>query len=256
MKLLEKILFNVKFGSPYVRALWKTRLFIPVKVHGIKVKAWKVSQNIKGSLLKGTYESSEIVQLTSLIQSDERILELGTGLGVTTCLAAKLAQKGFIWTFEADPDTYGLALNHFELNHVKNVEAVNGIIGKEAGEVHFYVSKDFWESSTKPLNEAQKILVKMMCLDDVLGNSLPSTVVMDIEGAEYELLLLSSWRESKTIKKIIVEFHAFSDFKMQSENLAQIYRDWNIDIPFKAAEETLKMQHLTLTLKNKESSSD
>ena len=72
---------------------------------------------------------------------------------------------------------------------------------------------------------------------------------MDIEGAEYELLLLSSWRESKTIKKIIVEFHAFSDYKGQLENLAQIYRYWNIDVPLKTAEEILKNQHLTLVLK-------
>jgi len=248
MKIKNWLLLNLNLSSSYVQAMWKTRLRIPIKIHGIKVRAWKVSQRIKGTLFRRTYESDEIKMIQKVIQADERVLELGGGLGVTTSLMAMIVFPTPVWTFEANPHTYELMRGNLALNKIHNVQAINAVVGQEAGEVDFYVSKDFWEASLIPLPESKRIVVPVHSLTEVLNEVLPTTVVIDIEGAEYELLLLKSWRDTPSIKRIIVEFHKFSAEQSQSEKLARIYKLFTIDFELIEAIELLKEGHLTLVL--------
>jgi len=248
MKIKNWLLLNLNLSSSYVQAMWKTRLRIPIKIHGIKVRAWKVSDKIKRSLFRGTYESEELKMIQEVIQADERVLELGGGLGVTTSLMAKIASPALVWTFEANPHTFELMRSHLALNEIHNVQAIQAVVGQEAGEVDFYVSKDFWGSSLIPRPESKRIVVPVHSLKEVLNEVLPTTVVIDIEGAEYDLLLLKSWRETPSLKRIIVEFHKFSTEQSQSEKLAHIFNLFTIHFELNEAIELLKEGHLSLVL--------
>lgn len=53
------------------------------------------------------------------------ILELGTSLGIATMYMSKASHKSTIYTIEADPAIYKLALTLFERNQMKNIIATN-----------------------------------------------------------------------------------------------------------------------------------
>ena len=88
----------------------------------------------------------------------------------------------------------------------------------------------------------------MHSLREVLNEFNPTTAVIDIEGAEYDLLLLKSWRDASSLKRIIVEFHTFSNDSEKLNKLARIYNIFTIDFELTEAIEILKERHLTLVL--------
>lgn len=85
-----------KLVSSRSRRLLMRRLRIPLTLRGgVKINSHRIhSQWIVNSLINGRYEIEESSSLDALIQPDDRILELGSGLGYVACLAAKKAHRG------------------------------------------------------------------------------------------------------------------------------------------------------------------
>jgi Methyltransferase FkbM domain len=62
------------------------------------------------------------------------------------------------------------------------------VVGKNAGTTTFYVSRDFWTSSTVPASyHGEKVTVEVVSLRDELERIKPTVFIADIEGGEYEL---------------------------------------------------------------------
>lgn len=245
--MIHKLLFNLNLRSSYVRNLWKTRFHIPLKVHGIKIQAWKVSGRIRNKLIGGTYELEEVSTLNKIIEQDDKVLELGTGIGVTGSLAARLAFRGKVWTFEANPQVQKIAEIHFCLNKLNNIKLYNGIVGKINGKSDFYMTNEFWSSSRIPKDGSQRISVKVFSMNEILNDLRPTKVIADIEGSEYELFLDKAWALSN-IKALCIEFHQFTNPSVQVKKLTKINEDWKFNIELHRAIELLKTQHLTIIL--------
>jgi len=106
-----------KLVSSRSRRLWMRRLRIPLTLRGgVKINSHRIqSQWIADSLIKGRYEFDEASSLDALIQPDDRILELGSGLGYVACLAGKKAHRGQVLSFEANPKMVDLAKETVQL---------------------------------------------------------------------------------------------------------------------------------------------
>lgn len=204
----------------YLYKAIRYKLQLPVRVHGIWVKVHKVdSETIVGRLLAGMYEASESRSLRTLIGPKDRILEVGTGLGVIGCMAAQLANAGEVLSFEANPKLVELARETIRANKVKNIHVRSGILAEEAGSASFYVAPNFWASSTTPHPEWPQIQVETHPILDVLNAFPPTCLVMDIEGGEYELLPLPALAQCETLQKLVVEFHPLPDAAAKLSNL-------------------------------------
>lgn len=161
-------------------------------VHGIKIPLTpkEVSPTIWRALASGSYEAKEARWIFKAIKRDDRVLELGTGLGVITSLMAKIPDVR-VWSFEANPLTAALAQRVIEANELRNVVLSQGILA--AGEPRtfkFYVRKDLWMSSMDrdqgPYEE--EILLRSTSIDDFIVEQNINVLVMDIEGAERDLV--------------------------------------------------------------------
>jgi hypothetical protein len=120
-----------------------------VTLHGIKIPLSpdEVSPVIWQAIVSGRYEAKEAKWVFKAVKSGDRVLELGSGIGVITSLMATVADVQ-IWAFEANPSTADLARRVIDLNTTGNVSLSQGILTAGAPADHrFYVRKDLWMSS-------------------------------------------------------------------------------------------------------------
>ncbi|MFK4822615.1 FkbM family methyltransferase [Ochrobactrum quorumnocens] len=179
-----------------------------LKIHGINVpiSADEVSPVIWQALTSGNYEAKEANSIFKAVKPGDRVLELGSGLGIITSIIAKI-ENVFVWGFEANPSTAALAHRVIEANKLDNVVLSQGILtANEPCSIRFYVRRDFWMSS---MDENQgpyerSIDLPSSNIDQLIALLGINVIVMDIEGAELDLLKNASLTG---VERIALELH-------------------------------------------------
>ncbi|HWD14049.1 FkbM family methyltransferase [Pseudochrobactrum sp. sp1633] len=179
-----------------------------VTLHGIKIPLSpdEVSPVIWQAITSGRYEAKEAKWVFKAVKRGDRVLELGSGIGVITSLMATIPDVR-IWAFEANPTTAALAQRVIEANTAGNVTLTQGILtAGEPTEHRFYVRKDLWMSS---MDKDQgpyehEILLASANIDDFIAAQNINVLVMDIEGAERDLLQKA---DLQGVERIFLELH-------------------------------------------------
>lgn len=179
-----------------------------LRLHGIEVPILpdEVSEVIWSALRDGTYEAKEARWAVKAARPRDRILELGSGIGVITSLLAAV-EGTRIMAFEANPHTVALAKKVIKANNRNNVELRHGLLtAGPPGDFTFYVRKDLWMSS---LLEHQgpyldTIKIQSANIDEFISRAGIDLIVMDIEGAELDLL---TGAELPGVERVFLEFH-------------------------------------------------
>lgn len=200
------------------RGLYKLRvnyrkIFRPSKVvlHGKKVivDKRKFSHVIIKTLYRERYEQSEIRSVRRALDPDDRVLEIGSGMGLVSMIVADLVGDHNILCFEADPEMVEIARRNFSLNK-HNIEIRHGLVSSgnvpHSATKKFNVHSDFWSSSShREQGSVRTIDVPSNNLDALLESFCPTVLLMDIEGDEVELLM--GVTGFGPIRKIIMETH-------------------------------------------------
>lgn len=176
-----------------------------VDIEGIKLF---VSDNLESNVLRtihqGIYEKSELQIVKKQIESDDTVMELGTGLGLISSYCAKKIGSERVFTYEANPQLKTYIESNYQLNNV-NPNLVMCMLGEKPGKQDFYLNKDFWASSTLPINqEYQVISIPVKSFNEEIFKINPTFLIIDIEGGEYELLKSANLYN---VKKICLELH-------------------------------------------------
>lgn len=160
-----------------------------VEISGVKLALDhpSLSPKMKFNLRLGHYEAHEQVLLKECLQPNDRVLEIGAGIGFLSNLAAKIVPSDQITAVEANPDLIGLIRKNQQLNGV-SFAVVNAVLGAGHGERDFYVTANFWASGLSPIPGARKISVPQLDFMELLERTAPTVLVIDIEGGEAELL--------------------------------------------------------------------
>ena len=150
---------------------------------------------IRRQLRIGTYEKHEMQAAFANLQPTDRIVELGSGIGVMSAVIARRFPDIQIATFEANPHL----IDHIRRMHAFNsvdgrIEVHNKIIVSDAtapDTVEFLVRRNFLGSRIKSIEddpEAETCDVPTIQYDAVKAAFPHNVLVMDIEGAEKDLL--------------------------------------------------------------------
>ena len=161
---------------------------------------------IAKGLEKGWYERDEADIARSRLAPGDRVVELGAGLGVTALLGARLVGPGNIIAFEANPgllpvERANAALNNLPLAFDNRVLLPRARL-PAAGSVGFRVADEFWASSLG--DGPDSIAVPCGGLEDTISGFAANTLIMDIEGAEVDLI---EQVDLSAIRKFIFEIH-------------------------------------------------
>lgn len=156
------------------------------------------------------------------IKKGDTIVDIGAQIGIFSLYAAeKIGRKGKIFAYEPMPDNFQILLKNIEKNHLSNVYVFNKGVWKKAGKKRLYVyglntgghsiynavSDKFIEMSTVTLSDIVKKVGKI------------NTLKIDVEGAEYDILLDTPKDVFKNIDNIVLEYH---DYLADNHNYHQI----------------------------------
>lgn len=160
-----------------------------VQVEGVRVRLRRdTSRAVRREIFAGNYELAERRLLDRLLKVDDVVMELGTGLGLLSAAAAARVGSTNVYTYEANPQMEDAIRDTFTLNGVQP-SVTFCMIGRKEGESAFFVTGDFWSSSSlPPTGDARVVRVPMRSFDSELIRIRPTVLAIDIEGGELDLL--------------------------------------------------------------------
>ena len=146
-----------------------------------------------------------------------RAMDAGANVGVWTAFCA--LHGAFVHAYEADPITYGAMRQMLQdTNLIAQVQSRNVALWKETGFIDFQGDENLKVCKTrngaiqivgKNVSEITSLMVKVPCISfaEALGADHWDCVKLDIEGAEFEILLNMSVEVLDQIDHLHVEFH-------------------------------------------------
>jgi FkbM family methyltransferase len=168
----------------------------------LHVTAEYLPRDVANTIKRGTYEFAERHLVKEFVERNDRIVEIGTGVGAVALLAAKIAGEGSVTCYEANPSLQKVIKANQELNKLYP-RLVGFPVTSDGRQIEFCVMDNILSSSVFDRGGKPTTLSSLQ-FSDILLEEKPTTVIMDVEGLEVELLA----GDLPGVRKIIVETHA------------------------------------------------
>jgi FkbM family methyltransferase len=196
---MKRFLRNIRKGF---RRLVNTKT---VSIDGVTVStaANAIGKRLRDGLFKGTYEQPERELVRAALTPNDRVLEIGGGIGFVSLLCAKICGPQNVLTYEANPAMAKVIQHNYELNALTPNLRSRAITAK-GGDITFFVNDNIISSSVHERKDGRAQTVPADALDEIIAEWKPTALVMDIEGAETNVLAQSNL---SGVQKIIVELH-------------------------------------------------
>ena len=194
MTFRKNILFLIIKINRYVLK----RKFIPIMAGPLKGYLWNTSYNY--DYLTADYESEDTLEIFySWLKPETVFYDLGGNVGYFAFLANRYITNGIIYSFEPIPFNIAVFKKHLELNDKRikyhNIEVLPFALSDKDGEVaishdHVAIEGNTYITSAY-LTATETIKVKCYSVDGLLkeGYKKPDVIKIDVEGAEYDVLL-------------------------------------------------------------------
>jgi FkbM family methyltransferase len=182
-----------KLIGPKVMVMQGLRLLVPSSL----------PPGVRKALYKETYEDMERKLVGTALASGDRVLEVGSGIGVVALCCARIVGPDNLLCYEANPLMSDLIARNFALNGL-TPNLVNRAMTLRGGPVEFFQNGNIVSSGLFKQPKSKAVTVPSDGLNDVIERFRPTVLVMDIEGAEVELL---TYAALSGIAKIIIEVH-------------------------------------------------
>ena len=158
---------------------------------------------------RGRYEFKEREIARRLLRQGDRVIELGSGMGVVSLTMAGLIGSEALRCFEANPRIIELARRNAQINGLpvvfRNQIASPRVQAAETPSIDFYVLNSFEASSTRQVSPSQKsISVTTTPLEDEIASHSANVLVFDIEGFETEIVQKT---DLSSIERLFFEIH-------------------------------------------------
>lgn len=168
-----------------------------------------MSEAILAALYGGYYEADEAHHLPYILQEQERVLELGSGLGLISALCATNSLVEQVMTVEANPLLIPYIRDMHRLNGLgAKIRIMNAVAhpNPSSDTVTFYRRTDLWASSLspEPWGYEQEVDVPTANLNELIREFRPSLLIVDIEGGEESLF---NQIDLGSVRKIMLEVH-------------------------------------------------
>lgn len=165
-----------------------------------------LSLPMRQTLYRGDYEAPEMAILARTLAASDRVLELGSGLGLLSIFCARTCGEVNVSTFEGNPAMEPTIRKNYELNGVRP-NLTMAMVGPQAGQGEFHVRKNFWASSghaARAHGAVRTVRVPMRALDDEVARCKPTYLIVDIEGGEAGLF---DDTQLAGVRKVMIETH-------------------------------------------------
>jgi len=201
-KILTKLSPKMKNGM-IVKTIYGDKLKIaPVFDRGIERRLYN----------RGVYEEGTLWCFKKILKKGDVVLDVGANIGLTTIRASKLiGEGGYVYAIEAMPSTFEILNFNTQLNKLSNVSCFNIALADYVGKTDIFHNLDINRGAASIYSESKQggVEVDITTLDQfVINNELKTVdfIKIDIEGAEYPMLIGGSNFFNKNKPIICVEF--------------------------------------------------
>lgn len=161
-------------------------------------------ESVRSHIFKGGYESVEAELVSEIVQPGDRVLEVGTGIGFVSILCSKLAGQGRVTSYEANPKLEQTIRANYALNGLEPDLRMKAVT-VDGTPISFFANDNILSSSLIDRNlSATEITVETDAIAAVMDDVRPDVIVMDVEGAEAELLPAADLSD---VRALIIEVH-------------------------------------------------
>lgn len=165
-----------------------------------------LTPELRDAIYKGRYERSEARCLTSILKPTDTVMEIGAGIGFLSTLAALGVGSDRVHAYEANPAMIPVIERTYSLNGVRPT-LTNATLGASDGTDEFFVEDNLTESSVfRRSDDARSVSVLRLDINREIERIAPTILVIDIEGAEGELVPVIRWH---AIEKVLIDLHPF-----------------------------------------------
>ena len=162
---------------------------VPILQGRLRGMRWVIGAGTHGYWL-GSYESEKQKVFEKYIHAENVVFDIGAHAGFYSLLASILVgPRGKVLAFEPLPRNIRFLHEHLRINHVTNVRVINSAVGDRKGIARF---SDTGDSFQGRLTIDGEIQVNVVCLDNLWEQAelpLPDVIKLDVEGAEFAVLL-------------------------------------------------------------------
>ena len=163
-----------------------------------------------GNVYTGLHEFEDMAFVLHLLRSEDLFVDVGANIGSYTVLAGAAVGARCI-SFEPLTDTYQHLQHNVCLNDIKErVQALNIGIGREDGVLRFTVGLDTVNhvAISDEIDNGTTLEVRVMSLDDALGDVLPKLIKIDVEGFETNVIAgATRILSNETLDAVIMELN-------------------------------------------------
>jgi FkbM family methyltransferase len=165
------------------------------------------------SLDSGTYEARERALVSACLRPGDRVIELGTAVGVVAMAAAAIAGAANVLTFEANPFILADARANFARNNLPEITSRHAVLAnrrlfRPSATARFHLYRDFWTSRLDAAEGQPGVVhslnVPVRSLEQEIAAHRANVLICDIEGGEVALL---TGADLSGIRTIIMETH-------------------------------------------------
>ncbi|MBP2237137.1 FkbM family methyltransferase [Sinorhizobium kostiense] len=159
---------------------------------------------LRDLMYREVYEDTERNILLKILKRGHKVVELGTGLGFISLLAARICGSENVNTYEANPAIESLIRENFRLNNIEPQLHMRAVT-RDGRKLSFNAADNIISSSSFERGVSGRTLdVDSEAFSEVLRAHSPDVLIMDVEGGEYELLMSDNLGP---IEHILVELH-------------------------------------------------
>lgn len=186
-----------------------------VSYHGVilDLSDTVISTQLKARFPLGLYEDHEIELIDHHLPDDKPVVELGSGIGFISCFTdARISDVKHI-VVEANPKLVEIVETNRELNDA-TFDISHSAYQSSGSETDFYIHEKFVGGSVQRTTD-RAIKADGRCLKDILGSLKNITIIVDIEGGEFDLLENEMDVLVTHCSYLFIEFHEFTDANIE-----------------------------------------
>lgn len=164
----------------------------------------RVPRSVSTAIIKGTYEAPEMLLVKAAVRPGDRVVEIGTGVGIVSLLCNRIAGEGNVISYEANASLGPIIHENFRLNKL-TPKLVLKAVTIDGAPIEFFHNDNIISSSIHDRGlPAEKRMIDSIAIDDAISENNANVLVVDIEGGEVDLL---PGAHLTGVRELIIELH-------------------------------------------------
>ena len=160
------------------------------------------------------------------ISAGDVVVDMGAHIGAFAVRAARLAHHGQVYAYEASIKNYDLLTENRQLNELENLYIENSAVSNQRGLMALYTpaNNSILGSLLQDTSSFMEMVQSITFSDIIAEHALAQIdfLKVDVEGAEFDILLACSAETFAKIRRMVIEYHEFEGDERTHRDLTDL----------------------------------